>query len=420
MQKKEFKFLDAYHPIFYENDKNYFVISGGRASGKSTQIAAYFLVKLFGEDYFRGVVSRYTQKSISSSIYRDILDLIDNWGLKDRIRITGDEIENPANGNLIITHAMKMTENSMSAKGKGLSNVTHLLIDESTEMPSEDEYIKLIDSFRTKGSERRIFLCFNPTSKNHWIFQRFYLPDGSPHPKWSIDHVFLHTTYHDNAEHLDPSKIAEWERMKTIDPAYYEHQILGKWKDVGEGQVYKNWDWTYFEPDLDSETVLGLDFGFSRDPSALVEVKKRGQKLWVKELIYQTGLTTEDLHRAMIKAGIPQHSVIVADSADPRSIQTLQRLGWRNIRPCVKGPDSIRAGIDTINSYQVHADAMSFNLRLEYDNYYYREGTDAPIDDYNHIMDALRYAVGTKLQIGRSSGYALVGAGSGNKALLDF
>jgi phage terminase large subunit len=415
----EFKFLDAYHPIFYE-DKNYFVISGGRASGKSTQIAAYFLVKLFGDDYFRGVVSRYTQKSISSSIYRDILDLIDNWGLKDRIRITGDEIENPANGNLIITHAMKMTENSMSAKGKGLSNVTHLLIDESTEMPSEDEYIKLIDSFRTKGSERRIFLCFNPTSKNHWIFQRFYLPDGSPHPKWSIDHCFLHTTYHDNAEHLDPSKIAEWERMRTIDPSYYEHQILGRWKDVGEGQIYRNWDWHYFVPDPESEIVLGLDFGFSHDPTALVEVKKRGGRLWVKELIYQTGLTTEDLHKAMIKAGIPQHSVIVADSADPRSIETLRRLGWRGIRPCVKGPDSIRAGIDTISSYEVHADAMSFNLRLEYDNYYYREGTDKPIDDYNHIMDALRYAVGTRMQIGSSSGYTLVGSGSKNRALLDF
>ena len=415
----EFKFLDAYHPIFYD-DKNYFVISGGRASGKSTQIAAYFLVRLFGEDNFRGVVSRYTQKSISSSIYRDILDLIDKWGLKDRIRITGDEIENPANGNLIITHAMKMTENSMSAKGKGLSNVTHLLIDEATEMPSEDEYIKLIDSFRTKGSERRIFLCFNPTSKNHWIFQRFYLPDGSPHPKWSIDHSFLHTTYHDNAEHLDPSKIAEWERMRVIDPGYYEHQIMGRWKDVGEGQVYKNWDWTYFEPDRDAETILGLDFGFSRDPTALVQVQKRGQKLWVKELIYQTGLTIDDLHRAMMKAKIPQHLTIVADSADPRSIETMRRLGWRNIRPAVKGPDSIRAGIDTINSYEVHADAMSFNLRLEYDNYYYREGTDSPIDDYNHIMDALRYAVGTKLGIGSNSAYTFIGSGKKKNQELEF
>jgi phage terminase large subunit len=298
--------------------------------------------------------------------------------------------------------------------------VTHLLIDEATEMPSEDEYIKLIDSFRTKGAERRIFLCFNPTSKNHWIFQRFYLPDGSPHPKWSIDHAFLHTTYHDNAEHLDPSKIAEWERMRSIDPSYYEHQILGKWKDVGEGQVFKNWDWTYFEPDAESETILGLDFGFAHDPTALVEVKKRGGKLWVRELLYQTGLTIDDLHRAMTKAKIPQHAVIVADSADPRSIETLRRLGWRGIRPCVKGPDSIRAGIDTINSYQVHADAMSFNLRLEYDNYYYREKTDSPIDNYNHIMDALRYAVGTKLQIGSSSGYSLVGSGSRNRALLDF
>jgi phage terminase large subunit len=413
---KEFKFLDAYAPLFY-SDKTYFIISGGRASGKSTQVAAYFLIRLFDQAYFRGVVSRYTLRSISSSIYRDILDLIDKWGLANAVHITGDEIKNPKNGNMIITHAMKVGEGTMSAKSKGLSNVTHLLIDEATEMTDEQEYIKLIDSFRTKGAERRIFLCFNPTSKAHWLYKRFYTADGSPHPQWLLDHCYLHTTYHDNADNLDPSKIAEWERMKTYDSVYYNTQILGHWSDIGEGQVFTKWNWSYWEPDPEAEIVYGLDFGFARDPSACVKIWKKGRKLWLQEVLYQQGLTNEDLSDALTKAGIDKGATIIADSAEPKSIETLRRLGWRNIRPALKGNDSIRNGIDTIHSYEVYANAMCFNLRLEYDNYVYRTGTDKPIDDYCHLMDATRYGVGTSLRIGSGAAYALAGARSRDRLL---
>jgi len=406
MQKQEFNFLPAFAPIFY-SDKTYFILSGGRGAGKSTQVAGYFLMKLFQPEYFRGVVARYTLRSITNSIYRDILDLIDKWGVRDHLKITGDEILNPKTGNLIITHAMKVGEGTMSAKSKGLSNVTHLLIDECTELEHEEEYIKMIDSFRTKGAERKIFLCFNPTSKAHWIFRRFYLPDGTPHPKWLDDHCFLHTTYKDNLENLDPTKVTEWDRMAERDPDYYRHHLLGQWRDISEGQVFTHWDWNLTDADPEAEVVYGLDFGFARDPSAVVEVRKRGQKLWIREIVYQTGLTIEDLSRVMSKAGIPSHAVIVCDSADPRGIETLRRLGWRNVRAAIKGPDSVRAGIDTIRSYQVHADPMSFNLRLEYDNYSYRTGTDTPADEFNHLLDSLRYAVGTQLKVGSSSGYAL-------------
>ena len=406
-----FTFPQAYAPIFH-SDKTYYLISGGRASGKSTTIAAYFVMRLFGEDYFRGVVARYTLRSISSSIYRDILDLIDSWGLTNKVKITGDEIVNPVNGNMILTHALKLTEGSMSAKSKGLANCSHLLIDEATELNDEDEYVKLIDSFRMKVAERKIFLCFNPTSKSHWLYKRFFLPDGQPNPKWEIDHEFIHTTYKDVAEHLDPKKMAEWERYAKTDPEYYAHQILGHWANVGEGQVYKNWNW-YWLPDAECEVSYGLDFGFSNDPTALIEVRKRGQRLWIKELIYETGLTLEDVSKRMNKLGVPRDAWITADSADPRGIETLKRLGWRNIQPSVKGSDSIRYGIDTVRSYEVYADPSSENLRLEYDNYVYRSGTDKPVDSWNHLMDALRYTVAKRMKIGvPESRYALVSSRS--------
>ena len=402
----QFKFLEAYAPIFWEN-KTYWVISGGRASGKSTNIAAYFLVHLMGEEYFRGVISRYTQKSVSNSIYRDILDLINQWNLNSYLEIKGDEITNKANGNMILTHAMKLAEGTITAKGKGLARVTHLLIDEATELPSEEEYLKLIDSFRTKGSERRIFLLFNPTQKSHWLFKRFYLPDGQPNTKWTKNHGFLHTTYFDNADNLDPTKISEWEDLKDQDPHYYVHHILGEWRDIGEGQIFKGWSFDW-EPTLETETLYGLDFGFSSDPTAMVKVMKRGGKLWVEELIYEHGLTNEDIFHTMQKLGIPLDAPVYADAAEPKAIETIRRLGYRNIRAALKGTDSIRAGIDKIRSFQVFCKSTSENLIEEYYQYSYRAGTGQPIDDYNHLMDAFRYALSHDKVQGISR-YAVVG-----------
>ena len=401
----QFKFLDAYSPIFWE-DKTYWIISGGRASGKSTNVAAYFLLMLMGQEYFRGVISRYTTKALTHSIYRDILDLIDQWGLNKYLDIKGDEVKNKLNGNLIITHSMKLQEGTMTAKSKGLSKVTHLLVDEATELPSEEEYLKLIDTFRHKGVKRKIFLLFNPTSKNHWIYRRHFLPSGEPNPVWDNNHRFLHTTYYDNIDNLDPEKIKEWEISKDQDPEYYNHHILGHWKEIGEGNVFKKWNWGLLTPDAESEIIYGLDFGFASDPSAVVQVHKRGNKIWIRELVYHTGLTTEDLSDVMKANGIPQNANIYADSADPRSIETLRRLGWRNITKSEKGPDSIRAGIDKVSSYEVFADSNSPNLIEEYYNYSYRKGTDKPIDQYNHLMDALRYAV-ISLQTGPR--YAVIG-----------
>lgn len=387
----QFKFLDSYAPIFYE-DKTYWVLSGGRGSGKSTNIAAYFLMKLMSDEYFRGVIARYTSKALTSSIYQDMLDLINTWNIKQYLDVTGDQIKNKLNDNMIITHSMKLAEGTMTARGKGLARVTHLLIDEATELPDENEYIKLVDSFRHKGSERRIFLLFNPTSRAHWIFKRFYLPDGNPNPKWSNNHGFLHTTYKDNEQNLDPIKVAEWESLAYNDPEYFNHHILGQWKHIGEGQVFKNWKFIGY-PDTDSEVVYGLDFGFSSDPSALIKVSKKSNRIWLEELLYERELTAEDLADRMQRLGILPNARIYADSARPDMIETIRRRGFSGIRKSNKGPGSIESGIDRVKSYEVFCSPMASNLIDEYYNYSYKHGSDKPIDAHNHAMDAIRYAV---------------------------
>ena len=188
-----FQFVNAYAPIF-DQRYTYYVISGGRGGGKSWNIAAYIIMKLLSPEYFRGAITRYTQGSLKKSIYQDILDIAAMLNVLDLLDISGDTITHKINGNKIITHSMKLAEGTMTGKGKGLSGITHLLIDEAQEIKSEEEYIKLVDSIRTPGVERKIFILFNPESKQHWSHQRFFI-DGMPNPKWFSNHCFIHTTY---------------------------------------------------------------------------------------------------------------------------------------------------------------------------------------------------------------------------------
>ena len=386
----QFQVLPAYKSLFH-SDKTYHLISGGRASGKSTQVAVYFIMKMFGEEHFRGVISRYTSKSIKHSIYQDIMDLLTKLNLIGYIKVSGDTIEHKTNGNMILCHSIKLAEGTMTAKSKGLSNVSHLIIDEATELDDEEEYFKLIDSFRYKG-ERRIFLCFNPTYMGHWIFKRFYLPNQNPNPKWFEDHNFIHTTYLDNIENIDPKKVREWERMKELDPEYYEHHILGLWRKNGEGQILKGWKFEIFNPEADAVRVIGLDFGFYPDPTCVVDVRKKGRRLWIKELLYERNLTNQDVIEHLRELGITRNDLILADKAEPKSIEEIRRGGF-NIRGAQKPPDSVRYGLAHLNSLEVSCCNLSKNIIREYNNYSYKTGTNIPEDDNNHSIDAIRYAL---------------------------
>jgi phage terminase large subunit len=266
-----------------------------------------------------------------------------------------------------------------------------LLIDEATELPSEEEFIKLNDSFRTKGAERKVLIIFNPTTKRHWIHKRWYV-DGKPNPKWSEDHEFIHTTYKDNEENLDPKKILEWERMKFIDEEYYKHHILGEWQDGIVGRIFDKFEIGLPDPDGEYDIKYGIDFGFASDPATVIRVLKHNNKLYVEELVYETGLTNADLVERMIALKIPKSAEIIADSAEPKSIAEIRRAGY-NIKPAYKGTDSIRAGINYIKEHQVFMHPNSKNLHDEVAQYSWKPGTDSPIDNYNHLLDAFRYAL---------------------------
>lgn len=351
-------------------------------------------MKLVSPEYFRGVISRYTQASLKKSIYQDILDMAEMMQLTEWLSISGDTISCKFNKNKIVTHSMKIGDGAMNARGKGLSGITHLLIDEATEIKSEHEYIKLTDSIRTKGTERKIFLMFNPEAKSHWIHQRFFI-DGEPNPKWFDNHAFIHTTFRDNPE-LDPLKAIEYANYEFLEPDRYKYEIQGNWHEYVQGRVFDNWIFDY-DPHPESSVVYGLDFGFSQDPCAMVKVNKKGKSLWVKELLYSTGMTNEDIANTFQSFGISKTDLIIADSAEPKSIEEIRRLGW-NIKPAIKGPDSIRNGINKIREHEVYVDPTSSNIIHEYQNYAWQPNTNKPIDRFNHLIDSLRYALSLEVR----------------------
>lgn len=403
MSSNSFKFLDKMAPLFY-TDKRYFLLYGGRGGGKTYNVAAYAIAKLFSNEYARIIISRFTQKSIKHSIYRDMLDIVRKWGLESFITFEGEEVICKLNDNRLLTHAMRLGDNNQVAKGKGIANPTMLIIDEAQELPSEEEFIKLNDSFRSKDGHTQILVLFNPETKFSWIHQRWFV-DGQPNPKHFVDTEYIYLNYLDNKQHLDPKKIQEWERMKDEDPEYYSKHVLGLWQDGVKGRIFSGWG-IGFDPDPQSDRTIGLDFGFSNDPVACIDVYKRNNKLHIKELFYKKGMTNPDIAEALLSLGISKSQLIVADSAEPKSIEELRRLGF-NVSPAVKGPDSVRAGINKIKEYQVYMDVDSVNLHREYELYRWKDLSGKPLDQDNHLMDALRYALSSKAGDGK---YAVMGS----------
>ena len=164
-----------------------------------------------------------------------------------------------------------------------------------------------------------------------------------------------------------------------------------------EGLIFKKW---YILNEYFSNKNLigyGIDFGFTNDPTTLLEVRMQDGELYVKELIYETGLTNQDISSKMEALGVSKSALIVADSAEPKSIEELRRLRW-TIDGVKKGKDSVMFGINLLKGYAINVHASSVNLIKELEQYKWKvnkngDSLNVPIDEYNHAIDALRYLI---------------------------
>lgn len=261
-----------------------------------------------------------------------------------------------------------------------------LFINECNNIESYEIYRQL--AIRTRGT---IFLDYNPREE-FWVDEHILTRDNV---------TLIHSTYKDN-DFLTAKQIAEIESNKH-DENWWKVYGLGL-TGSREGLCLQNWKQVGELPSIYKSRWLGLDFGFTNDPTALIDVRLSGGELWLDEIEYSPGMTNPDINRKVREEHL-QHLTLVADSAEPKSIQELKNLGLK-VEEAKKGPDSIKNGIDILNRYPINVTKRSVNLIRELRNYKWKmdvngKPTNTPVDKFNHAIDACRYVGLNKLSVQR-------------------
>tara|TARA_R110002051_G_scaffold297524_2_gene363881 strand:- start:576 stop:1784 length:1209 start_codon:yes stop_codon:yes gene_type:complete len=394
-----------YAPIS-QTDSRYFIITGGRGSGKSFSINL-LLVLLTYEKGHTILFTRYTLASAYISIIPEFIDKLEQLDIFDDFYITKDEIKNKRSGSKIIFKGIKTSSGDQTANLKSLQGVTTFILDEAEELTSEDTFDKIDLSVRQQGSHNRVILILNPTSKEHWIYTRYFedkgVQEGSNTTKGNV--TYIHTTYLDNKENLSQSYLSQIENIKKRRPEKYKHQMLGGWLSAAEGVIFINWNIGSFKEV--GKIVYGQDYGFAADPSTLIatSIDMTNKKIYLKECFYKPRLTTSQL--IILNKQFAGSSLIVGDSAEPRLLSEIKASGC-NIVKSIKGQGSITFGISLLQDYDLIVDNDSINLIKELNNYAWLERkSNTPIDKFNHLIDAIRYAVTYQLQNKNRGSYYL-------------
>jgi phage terminase large subunit len=384
-----------YAPIA-ESDGRYFIVTGGRGSGKSFSINL-LLVLLTYEAGHTILFTRYTLSSTYISIIPEFIEKLELLKIFDDFYITKDEIRNKRSGSKIIFKGIKTSSGDQTANLKSLQGVTTFVLDEAEELTNEDTFDKIDLSVRQQGKHNRVILILNPTTKEHWIYKRFFedkgIQEGTNESKDNI--TYIHTTYLDNLKNLSESYINQIENIKQRRPEKYKHQMLGGWLNKAEGVILTNWSIGEFKKV--GVSVFGQDFGFN-DPNTLVEtnIDTTRKIIYLKECFYLNGLTTTEIARLNMKHATD--NLIIGDAAEKRLIYELKQKGC-NIVSSIKGSGSITYGISLLQDYDLIVDEQSINLIKELNNYSWLEKkSNTPIDKHNHLIDAIRYAVSYQLQ----------------------
>jgi len=375
------------------NKTRYFVVTGGRGSGKSFEVGRFTSLLSF-ESNHKILYTRQTMTSAHLSVIPEFEEKINLLELSQFFNVNKTEIKNKQSNSEIIFRGIKTSSGDQTANLKSITGVTTWVLDEAEELVDEGTFDKINLSIRIKSKQNRIILILNPATKEHWIYKKFFEDAGVEAGFNGVkgNTTYIHTTYLDNLENLNSDFISEIELIKENNPKKYSHQILGGWLDKAEGVVFTNWKFGDFDNSLPYS--FGADFGFSIDPSTLVKVAidRKLKIIYVKELIYKPKLTTSELAH-IYKDNILSKQLIIADSAEPRLIEEIQRYGF-NIQATEKGAGSIKAGIELMRDYQIVVESNSLNIAKELNNYVYSDRASSLfIDKWNHALDAIRYNV---------------------------
>ena len=390
------------------NDTRYTILTGGRGSGKSFFTGLFLLTILDLEADHTILFTRYTLRSANVSIIPEFKEKIELLNKGHKFKITKDEIVNLENGSKIIFRGIKTSSGDQTASLKSLQGITTWVMEEAEEI-DEESFDKIDLSVRQKLKQNRIILLLNPSTKEHFIYKRFYedraVQAGANFSKG--DTTYIHTTYLDNYNNLSKSYITQIEQMKVRRPARYAAVIEGNWIEKADGVIFTNWKLGKFKEV--SPSVFGADFGFKNDENTLVKtsIDKNNKIIYIQLCFYLPALTTSQL-RELYRKHVGE-SLLVADSAEPRLIHELKTSC--NIVPSIKGPGSITYGIALLQDYDLIIDdnESSAPLIKELNNYSWLEKkSKTPQDKFNHALDAIRYSVGYQLKNPTSGIYHII------------
>jgi len=380
-----------YLPLI-ENDTRYYILTGGRGSAKSFSASLLF-TKLCIEEPQKILFTRFTMVAAHLSIIPEFIEKIDILNANRFFNITKNEIINSKAKSSIIFKGIKTSSGDQTANLKSLQGVTTWVLDEAEELQDESTFDKIDFSIRTKGIKNRVVLIMNPATKEHWIYKRFFESKGVQEGFNGIkdDTTYIHTTYLDNINNLDGSFLNQVEQLKVNNPLKFKHIILGGWLNKAEGVIFNNWSIGSF--DYNIPNVFGQDYGFSIDPSVLINVAidKINKKIYVDECFCKPGMTTSDIEIENKRHA--NDKLIIGDSSEPRLIDELKRKGI-NIKGAVKGEGSVSGGIAMMQDYEIVVTENSLNIIKELNNYSWSDRkSGTPNDLFNHTLDAIRYSV---------------------------
>lgn len=357
------------------------VLQGGTSSSKTYSLLQYLIC-----------LAQNSTRSLTISVVSETLPHCKRGVIRDFFKIIGDSYDQSKHNK---------TENSYRI---GRSVIEFFSADQPSKVRGPRRDILFINEANAITEEtftqleirtnRKIFLDFNPIGEfwGHELVKRQGVS-------------FDISTYLDN-QYLDPSII------KTIEARKFDGsgQLSEWWRVYGEGQIgrnqgviYSNWDQIDSMPDGTGTLTYGLDFGFTNDPTALLRIVQHNENIWVQQVIYETGLTNQDISDKMEQLNLDKNRTpIYADKAEPKSIEELRRRRWA-IKGALKGKDSERVGIDWIKSHKVHVTKESLDVVKELRNYRWQtdktgKSMNVPCGGWDHAMDALRYGLAYKIR----------------------
>ena len=388
------------------NDKHFYrVVKGSRGSKKSKTIAINMIYRIMKYPESNLLVIRRVFNTLRNSCRADLIWAINRLKVNHLWRVPKGEhtLTYLPTGQQILfaglDDPLKLTSITVA---QGYLNF--VWIEEAFQIEKQEMFETLEESIRgilPLHLFHQITLSFNPWSEDHWLRKRFY--NDTYDREYTDDLIYAITTDYTMNEFLDEVTLKRFEEMKIKRPNRFRVAGLGEW-GIAEGLVYNNWEILDFDPikllknDFSLEAAFGLDFGFTNDPSAFIAVivDLRNKRLFIFDEFYKKRILNNEIAEEIKIRGYSKDE-ITADCAEAKSIEEIRRHGISRIKQSSKGKGSVNQGIQYIQQFDIYVHPKCTNTIMEFKNYVWEEKNGITLnkaaDNYNHLMDALRYAL---------------------------